>query len=206
MHSASRSVTMTRRPHRRQGRKSRLLAKMASLGGTHARGARPFRRSMTGSGDIGVCPGDGPRFLPVGVSLRAQGGRAPCRCRKGAGEGGLASPVPTTQRGDHGQDRSKSRRKACSSGCWRWQVWRWSPASPLKPRRIRRRPSCRRSASRTTPAIRAPWLSRRLQNRVARRSACRARKSAAGGRRRGARPATVRAAVRADPTGVAGRV
>ena len=112
MHSASRSVTMTRRPHRRQGRKSRLLAKMASLGGIHAGGARPFRRSMTGSGDIGVCPGDGPRFLPVGVSLRAQGGRAPCRCRKGAGEGGLASPVPTTQRGDHGQDRSKSRRKA----------------------------------------------------------------------------------------------
>ncbi len=113
MRSASRSVTMTRRSHPGQGRKSRLLAKLASPGGTLARRARPFRPSVTGSGDIGICPGDGPDpAVPCRSDVRAQGGSAACRCRKGAGEGGLASPVPRPNRGDHGQDRSKSRRKA----------------------------------------------------------------------------------------------
>jgi hypothetical protein len=66
MRSASRSVTMTRPSHRGQGRKSRLLAKLASPGGTHSCRARPFRRSLTGSDDIGICPGGG-RYPEVGA-------------------------------------------------------------------------------------------------------------------------------------------
>ena len=115
-----------------------------------------------------------PRGRPAGV--RAQGGGAACRCRKRAGGGGLASTRSTTQQGGPWAGSFEvAPDGACSSGCSRSQVWRWSPASRSSRRRNRRRLSCRRSAFRTEGAIRALWPRLHPRNRVVRRSVCPAR-------------------------------
>lgn len=66
---------------------------------------------MTGSDDIGICPGDGPDCRgPVPA-----GGRSRLSRRVPTTEGsarGLASPDPGIHRGDHGQDLSTPRRTA----------------------------------------------------------------------------------------------
>jgi hypothetical protein len=140
--SASRSVTMTRPSHRGQGRKSRLLAKLASTGGNPLTQGAAFRPSVTGSGDIGICPGDGPAPPVRGRSRRSRLKVAARRADVGRESGrgwSCLDPIHDPTGGPWAGSSEVAPEGACSSGCSRSQVWRWSPVSRSSRRRIRRR-------------------------------------------------------------------
>jgi hypothetical protein len=101
---------MTRRPDRGQGRKSRLLAKMASPGGTHRAPDAAFPtvsdrigryRHLSGrwTGSPGPCLAGGRSRLPRSVPMT-----------EGSGRGRSCITRSHDHRGDHGQDFSTPRR------------------------------------------------------------------------------------------------